>query len=194
MRQVEKKRKTNETEIRVKINLDGSGYSKIKTPIHFFNHMLEQIALRSEIDLEIEANSLDENQHHLVEDVGITFGSSILEALGDKKGINRYGSIILPMDEALSLVAVDFSGRAFSKINVEIKQGKTDDFETILFQHFFQSFASSSLSTIHIKMFEGQDPHHIIESIFKAFGEALKIAIKINNENKEKKKKKKGVL
>ena len=119
MRQVEKKRKTNETEIRVKINLDGSGYSKIKTPIHFFNHMLEQIALRSEIDLEIEANSLDENQHHLVEDVGITFGSSILEALGDKKGINRYGSIILPMDEALSLVAVDFSGRAFSKINVD---------------------------------------------------------------------------
>ncbi len=194
MRQVEKKRKTNETDINIKLNLDGNGVGKIKTPIRFFNHMLDQVVLRSGIDLEIEANSLDGNQHHLVEDVGITLGKSILEALGDKRGINRYGSVILPMDEALSLVAIDFSGRAFSKINVGIKQYKTSDFETILLPHFFQSFVSSSLSTIHIKMIEGQDPHHIIESIFKAFGEALKIAVKISNENKDKISSTKGVL
>ncbi|OLA94116.1 MAG: hypothetical protein BHW64_05285 [Candidatus Melainabacteria bacterium LEY3_CP_29_8] len=194
MRQVEKERKTNETDIKVKLNLDGNGAAKIKTPIRFFNHMLEQVVLRSGIDLEIEANSLDGNQHHLVEDVGITLGKSILEALGEKRGINRYGSVILPMDEALSLVAIDFSGRALSKINVDIKQNKTDDFETILLPHFFQSFASSSLSTIHIKTIEGQDPHHIIESIFKAFGEAIKIAIKINNENINKISSTKGVL
>ena len=194
MRQVEKERKTNETEIKVKLNLDGNGAGKIKTSIRFFNHMLEQVVLRSGIDLEIEANSLDGNQHHLVEDVGITLGKCILEALGEKRGINRYGSVILPMDEALSLVAIDFSGRAFSKINVDIKQNQTDDFETILLPHFFQSFVSSSLSTIHIKTIEGQDPHHIIESIFKAFGEALKIAIKINSENKDKISSTKGVL
>lgn len=194
MRQVEKERKTNETEIKVKLNLDGNGAGKIKTPIRFLNHMLEQVVLRSGIDLEIEANSLDGNQHHLVEDVGITLGKCILEALGEKRGINRYGSVILPMDEALSLVAIDFSGRAFSKINVDIKQNQTDDFETILLPHFFQSFASSSLSTIHIKTIEGQDPHHIIESIFKAFGEALKIAIKISSESKDKISSTKGVL
>ena len=159
-RQIEKIRKTNETEIKVKMNLDGNGVGTIKTPIRFFNHMLEQVVLRSGIDLEIEAQSLDDNQHHLVEDVGITLGNAILEALGDKRGINRYGSVILPMDEALSLVAIDFSGRAFFKSNVEIKQNKTDDFETVLLFHFFQSFASSSLSTLHIKTIEGQDPQH----------------------------------
>lgn len=191
----QKTRNTKETEVTIKLDLDNKeGVSSIKTPFKFFNHMMEQIVLRSGIYIELDAQSLDGNQHHLVEDVGITFGSCILEALQEKRGINRYASVILPMDEALTLVALDFSGRAYSKINVSINQEKTHDFETILLGHFFQSFSMSSLSTIHIKMLEGNDPHHIIESVFKAFGEALKIAIKIDEKNIDKIPSTKGVL
>lgn len=185
MRTSERIRKTLETEVKIELNLDGSGKREICTPIKFFTHMLEQFAAHGGFDLKIEVESHDKDNHHVIEDVAITLGEAFKEALGDKKGIYRYGSFILPMDEALSLAVVDLSGRAFSKTGVDIKDEKTSDFETVLLPHFFGSFAQASLSTIHIKLLDGTDTHHIIEAVFKSFARALRQACAIDEAHKD---------
>ncbi|MDD3435861.1 MAG: imidazoleglycerol-phosphate dehydratase HisB [Candidatus Gastranaerophilales bacterium] len=194
MREVKKNRKTSETEVKVELNIDGSGNREINTPIKFFTHMLEQFAAHGGFDLKIDVQSHDKDNHHVIEDVALTLGDAFKEALGDKKGIVRYGNFILPMDEALSLAVIDLSGRAFSKISAEIKDEKTSDFETVLLPHFFNSFAQASLSTIHIKMLEGSDTHHIIEAVFKSFARALSIACSIDESKKDLIPSTKGIL
>lgn len=194
MRSSKKIRKTLETEITVELNLDGTGKHEITTPIKFFTHMLEQVAAHGNFDLKIDVKSHDLDNHHVVEDVAITLGEAFREALGDKKGITRYGSFILPMDEALSLAVIDLSGRIFSKITADIKDEKTSDFETVLLPHFFGSFAQASLSTIHIKLLDGSDTHHIIEAIFKSFARALRIACSIDENKKDEIPSTKGLL
>ena len=176
---IEKSRKTNETEIELKINLDGCGKYSINTPNIFFNHMLEQLSAHSNIDLDINAKALDSNMHHLIEDCAITLGSAINEALGNKKGIKRYSNIILPMDEALIMCALDISQRPYLKMNIELKEEKTADFETVLLHHFFQSLCFNAGFCLHIKMLDGYDTHHIIEATFKAFARCLRESISI---------------
>lgn len=194
MRQCAKVRKTAETEISVNLNIDGNGIKKINTGIKFFDHMLEQLAHHAGFDLEINVVSHDKDNHHVVEDVAITLGSALAEALGDKKGITRYGEKILPMDEALILSVVDLSGRIFSKVDVTVRDERTSDFETVLLPHFFASFAQSALMTIHIKMLDGYDTHHIIEAVFKSFARALKTAVSYDLNNMDKIPSTKGVL
>ena len=194
MRECKKIRKTNETEITLSINIDGKGDYKINTGINFFNHMLEQFAHHAGFDLEIEVISKDKDNHHIVEDVAITLGSAINEVLGDKRGIKRYGEKILPMDEALVLSVIDISGRAYSKVVTEIKDEKTSDFETVILPHFFSSFAQNALMTIHIKMLDGYDTHHIIEAVFKSFAQALKTAVSKDLNNTDKIPSTKGLL
>ncbi len=194
MRQSVKIRKTQETEITVKLNIDGNGQHKINTGIKFFNHMLEQLAHHANFDIDIDVISHDNDNHHIVEDVAITLGSALTEALADKKGIVRYGEKILPMDEALVLSVVDISGRVFSKVDVCVKDEKTSDFETVILPHFFSSFAQAALMTIHIKMLDGVDTHHIIEAVFKSFARALKIAVSFDEKNLDKIPSTKGVL
>ena len=194
MRQSAKLRETKETKINVNLNIDGNGNYKINTGIKFFDHMLEQLAHHAGFDLEIDVTSHDKDNHHVVEDVAITLGQAFLEALGDKKGITRYGEKILPMDEALVLSVVDISGRIFSKTDVVVKDEKTSDFETVILPHFFASFAQAALMTIHIKMLDGYDTHHIIEAVFKSFARALRIAVSYDENNKDKVPSTKGVL
>lgn len=181
MRKSEFSRKTNETDIKVYLNLDGSGDYEIDTGFKFFNHMLEQLACHSMFDIRIKANSLDSDEHHLVEDTAIAIGSAIKSALGDKKGINRYGQFMLPMDDALVLCAVDLSGRAYSKVFANISDEKIADFSAIMIPHFFCSLAQSALLTVHIRQLEGTDAHHIAEAMFKSFARALKQAVAITN-------------
>ena len=187
-------RKTFETEIRVNLNIDGKGNKKINTGIRFFDHMLEQFAAHGHFDLEIEVNSLDKDLHHIIEDVAITIGEAFKKALGDKKGIYRYGYTLIPMDEALTLTSIDLSGRPYCNYDVQIKEEKTSDFDTILVKHFLSSFAVASLSTVHIKLMYGEDTHHIIESIFKSFARALRQASDINAEYKDITPSTKGIL
>ena len=194
MRKCLKTRITTETDVSVDINLDGNGKYNISTGIKFFDHMLEQFAHHSSFDLNINVNSHDKDNHHIVEDVAITMGDAFLEALGDKKGITRYGEKILPMDEALVISVVDISGRVFSKLSVSLKDEKTSDFETVILPHFFQSFAQHAQMTIHIKMLDGYDTHHIIEAVFKSFARALKTAVAIDNTSSDKIPSTKGVL
>lgn len=185
MRTSKKTRKTLETEVKIELNIDGKGSREINTPIKFFTHMLEQFAAHGGFDLKVDVQSHDKDNHHVIEDVALTLGEAFKEALGYKKGITRYGSFTLPMDEALSLAVIDLSGRAFSNVDVTIKDEKTSDFETVLLPHFFNSFAQSSLSTIHIKMLEGTDTHHIIEAVFKSFARALRMACSIDEAQKD---------
>lgn len=185
MRTSSKERKTLETEVKIELNIDGTGQRNINTPIKFFTHMLEQFAAHGGFDLKINVQSHDKDNHHVIEDVALTLGEAFKEALADKKGIIRYGSFILPMDEALALSVIDLSGRVFSKVDVEIKDEKTSDFETVLLPHFFNSFAQASLSTIHIKMLDGSDTHHIIEAVFKSFARALSTACSIDEAKKD---------
>ena len=194
MRECAKTRKTAETEINVNINLDGTGEYKINTGIKFFDHMLEQFAHHSGFNLEINVVSHDKDNHHVVEDVAITLGSALKDALGDKKGIKRYGETILPMDEALVLSVVDISGRVFSKVTAELRDEKTSDFETVILPHFFSSVAQASQMTIHIRMLDGYDTHHIIEAIFKSFARALKTAVSIDEKNSNKIPSTKGII
>ena len=194
MRQSAKLRETKETKINVNLNIDGNGNYKINTGIKFFDHMLEQLAHHAGFDLEIDVTSHDKDNHHVVEDVAITLGQAFLEALGDKKGITRYGEKILPMDETLVLSVVDISGRVFSKTDVVVKDEKTSDFETVILPHFFASFAQAALMTIHIKMLDGYDTHHIIEAVFKSFARALRIAVSYDENSKDKVPSTKGVL
>jgi imidazoleglycerol-phosphate dehydratase / histidinol-phosphatase len=170
-------RTTKETDITVEINLDGSGKADIKTGLAFFDHMLEQIAKHGNIDLSINAKGdLYIDEHHTIEDTAITLGEAFSKALGDKRGIERYG-FCLPMDDCLAQVALDFGGRNWIEWQAEFKREKIGDMPTEMFYHFFKSFSDASKCNLNIKV-EGQNEHHKIESIFKAFAKAIKLAVK----------------
>jgi imidazoleglycerol-phosphate dehydratase len=171
-------RNTAETRIRVKINLDGTGQARLSTGIGFFDHMLDQIARHGLIDLDIEADGdLHIDGHHTVEDVGITLGQAFHQAVGDKKGIRRYGHAYVPLDEALSRVVVDFSGRPGLVMDVPFKSGMIGSFDTHLTHEFFQGFVNHALVTLHIDNLKGENAHHQAETVFKAFARALRAAL-----------------
>ncbi|HWP19569.1 MAG TPA: imidazoleglycerol-phosphate dehydratase HisB [Burkholderiaceae bacterium] len=171
-------RNTNETQIRVRVNLDGTGQAKLSTGIGFFDHMLDQVARHGLIDLEIDAKGdLHIDGHHTVEDVGITLGQAVARAVGDKKGIRRYGHAYVPLDEALSRVVIDFSGRPGLTMHVPFKAGMIGAFDTQLAYEFFQGFANHALVTLHIDNLRGENAHHQCETVFKAFARALRMAL-----------------
>lgn len=195
MRQAKLTRKTNETDISVSVDLDGTGKSNINTGVGFLDHMLDQVARHGMIDIDIRANGdLHIDAHHTTEDVGIALGQAIKEALGDKKGIRRYASCDLPMDEALSRAALDISGRPFLVWRVEFKRDKVGDFDTELFQEWFQAFAMNAGITLHVENVYGDNAHHIAESCFKALARALRDAIEIDPRNADRIPSTKGVL
>ncbi|WP_175622637.1 bifunctional histidinol-phosphatase/imidazoleglycerol-phosphate dehydratase HisB [Chryseobacterium schmidteae] len=169
-------RKTNETDIQIEVNLDGSGNSEISTGLHFFDHMLEQISKHGNLDLKIKVNGdLQVDEHHTIEDTGIVLGEAVLKALGKKKGIERYG-FLLPMDDCLAQVALDFGGRSWLVWEADFKREKIGDVPTEMFEHFFKSFTDSAKCNLNIKV-EGENEHHKIESVFKAFAKAIKMAV-----------------
>ena len=171
-------RNTSETQIRVHVNLDGSGKAQLSTGIGFFDHMLDQIARHGLIDLEIEAKGdLHIDGHHTVEDVGITLGQAFAKAVGDKKGIRRYGHAYVPLDEALSRVVIDFSGRPGLHMRVPFKAGMVGAFDTQLAFEFFQGFVNHAGVTLHIDNLHGENAHHQAETVFKAFARALRMAL-----------------
>ncbi|MFZ5548280.1 MAG: imidazoleglycerol-phosphate dehydratase HisB [Pseudomonadota bacterium] len=177
----EVRRDTKETRIRVRVNLDGTGQAKLATGIGFFDHMLDQIARHGLIDLEIEAEGdLHIDGHHTVEDVGITLGMAVAQAVGDKKGLTRYGHSYVPLDEALSRVVVDFSGRPGLEMAVDFKAGMVGAFDTQLTYEFFQGFSNHALVSLHIDNLKGHNAHHQCETIFKAFGRALRMAMTLD--------------
>ena len=174
-------RETRETRIRVKVNLDGTGQSNLSTGIGFFDHMLDQIARHGLIDLDIEAEGdLHIDGHHTVEDVGITLGQAVAQAVGDKRGIMRYGHAYVPLDEALSRVVVDFSGRPGIEMHVPFKSGMVGAFDTQLTYEFFQGFVNHAFVSLHIDNLRGENAHHQAETVFKAFGRALRAALQID--------------
>ncbi len=180
-RQAEVTRNTAETQIRVRVNLDGTGANQLSTGIGFFDHMLEQIARHGLIDLEIEAQGdLHIDGHHTVEDVGITLGQAVLKAVGDKKGIRRYGHAYVPLDEALSRVVVDFSGRPGLEMHVPFKSGMIGTFDSQLAYEFFQGFVNHAFVTLHIDNLRGENAHHQCETVFKAFARALRAALELD--------------
>jgi imidazoleglycerol-phosphate dehydratase len=171
-------RKTNETDIRLKMNLDGHGKSRISTGIRFFDHMLDLVSRHGAFDLEIAAKGdLDVDQHHTVEDVGITFGEAVLKALGSKRGILRAGYFLMPMDETLAAAAVDLSGRPYCVVNAKISAKRVGDLQTELTEDFFQGFAQAARANVHLRVLYGRSSHHQVEAIFKAFARALRFAV-----------------
>jgi len=181
MRNASLSRKTRETDIQVEVTLDGSGQSEISTGVGFFDHMLDQIARHSLIDLKIQAKGdLHIDFHHTVEDVGIALGQAIRQALGDMKGITRYADVHLPMDETLTRVAMDISGRAFLVFRTEFHTPKIGEFDTQLVREFFQAFAMNAGLTLHVETLYGVNDHHISESCFKGLARALRIAVSID--------------
>ena len=178
MRSAKIERITNETNINLVLNLDGSGKGAIKTNIPFFDHMLEQLIFHSSVDLELEAQGdVEIDCHHTVEDCGICLGRAFSQAIGDKKGINRYGFFLLPMDDALIRVALDFSGRSFLNWKVKFPTNRVGAFDLELVREFFYAFSTNSGTTIHVEMLDGLNSHHIAEAIFKAMGKATKMAL-----------------
>ena len=174
-------RNTAETRITVRVNLDGTGQARLATGIGFFDHMLDQIARHGMIDLDIQAQGdLHIDGHHTVEDVGITFGQAVHRAVGDKKGLRRYGHAYVPLDEALSRVVIDFSGRPGLVMNVPFKSGMIGTFDSQLAHEFFQGFANHAFVTLHIDNLRGENAHHQCETVFKAFGRALRMAAEID--------------
>ena len=181
MRTASLSRKTRETDIQVEVTLDGSGMSEISTGVGFFDHMLDQIARHSLIDLKIQAKGdLHIDFHHTVEDVGIALGQAIRQALGDLKGVTRYADVHLPMDETLTRVAIDISGRAFLVFRTEFHTPKIGEFDTQLVREFFQAFAMNAGLTLHVETLYGVNDHHISESCFKGLARALRIAVSID--------------
>ncbi len=177
-RSADVRRDTKETRIRVRLDLDGRGDAKLATGIGFFDHMLDQIARHGLIDLEIEAEGdLHIDGHHTVEDVGITLGMAVARAVGDKRGITRYGHAYVPLDEALSRVVIDFSGRPGLHMHVPFKAGMIGGFDTQLTYEFFQGFVNHALVTLHIDNLKGENAHHQCETVFKAFARALRMAL-----------------
>ncbi len=174
-------RSTNETQIRVAINLDGTGVQKLNTGVPFLDHMLDQIARHGLIDLDIEANGdLHIDAHHTVEDVGITLGMAVAKAIGDKKGIRRYGHAYVPLDEALSRVVLDFSGRPGLEYHVPFTRSMIGGFDVDLAHEFFQGFVNHALVSLHIDNLRGVNAHHQCETVFKAFGRALRMAAELD--------------
>jgi imidazoleglycerol-phosphate dehydratase len=177
MRQAQVTRNTLETQITVKLDLDGTGKAVLSTGIGFFDHMLDQVARHAVLDLEIIAQGdLHIDAHHTVEDVGITLGQAFARALGDKKGLRRYGHAYVPLDEALSRVVVDLSGRPGLEFNVKFTRGLIGEFDVDLIHEFFQGFVNHALVTLHVDNLKGSNAHHQAETAFKAFGRALRIA------------------
>ena len=180
-RTAEVTRNTAETQITVRVNLDGTGEAKLSTGIGFFDHMLDQIARHGLIDLDILAmGDLHIDGHHTVEDVGITFGQAVARAVGDKKGLRRYGHAYVPLDEALSRVVVDFSGRPGLSMDVPFKSGMIGTFDSQLAYEFFHGFVNHAFVTLHIDNLKGENAHHQAETVFKAFARALRMALEID--------------
>ena len=181
-RTAEVSRSTAETKITVKLNLDGTGRSSLSTGIGFFDHMLDQIARHGLIDLDIHAvGDLHIDGHHTVEDVGITLGQAVAQAVGDKKGLRRYGHAYVPLDEALSRVVIDFSGRPGLVMNVPFKSSMIGTFDSQLAYEFFQGFVNHAFVTLHIDNLKGENSHHQAETVFKAFARALRMALEIDS-------------
>jgi len=181
MRSASVHRKTNETDIAVELDLDGTGTYKISTGIGFLDHMLEQLSRHSLIDLTVTAvGDLHIDQHHTTEDSGIAIGEAFARALGDRRGITRYGHAYAPMDETLTRVAIDISGRPYLVWKTEFSQSKLGDFDSELFEHWFHSFAGAAGITLHVETLYGRNNHHIVESAFKALARALRAAIEID--------------
>lgn len=175
------KRDTLETQIEVSINLDGSGQAKLDSGIPFLDHMMDQIARHGLVDLEVSAKGdLEIDDHHTVEDIGITLGQALSEAIGDKRGIRRYGNAYVPLDEALSRVVIDFSGRPGLEYNIDFPRSSVGGFDVDLFREFFGGMVNHSWVTLHIDNIRGDNAHHIIETVFKAFGRALRMAIEFD--------------
>ena len=174
-------RNTLETQISVTVNLDGTGDKNFETGLPFLEHMLHQVARHGLIDLTIIAKGdLDIDAHHTVEDIGITMGQAVKEAIGDKAGIRRYGHAYVPLDEALSRVVIDFSGRPGLEYNVNFERPRIGDFDVELFREFFQGFANHAQVTLHIDNLKGNNAHHQIETVFKAFGRAMRMAVELD--------------
>jgi imidazoleglycerol-phosphate dehydratase len=180
-RKAEVVRDTSETKIRVALNLDGTGQHKLDTGVPFLDHMLDQIARHGLIDLDISAKGdLHIDAHHTVEDVGITLGQAVAKAIGDKKGIRRYGHAYVPLDEALSRVVIDFSGRPGLEFHVPFTRAMIGQFDVDLTHEFFQGFVNHALVTLHIDNLRGDNAHHQCETVFKAFGRALRMAAELD--------------
>lgn len=180
-RTAEIERNTSETRIRVGINLDGTGRATFETGVPFLDHMLDQIARHGLIDLDIQAQGdLHIDAHHTVEDIGITLGMAFAQAVGDKQGIRRYGHAYVPLDEALSRVVIDCSGRPGLSYGVEYPRARIGDFDVDLFGEFFRGFVNHAKVTLHIDNLKGQNAHHVAETIFKAFGRALRMALEVD--------------
>jgi len=180
-RTAEIERNTSETRIRVGINLDGTGRAMFETGVPFLDHMLDQIARHGLIDLDIRAQGdLHIDAHHTVEDIGITLGMAFAQAVGDKLGIRRYGHAYVPLDEALSRVVIDFSGRPGLSYGVEYPRARIGDFDVDLFGEFFRGFVNHAKVTLHIDNLKGRNAHHVAETIFKAFGRALRMALEVD--------------
>ena len=181
MRQVQVNRNTLETQINLSINLDGTGKAVLDTGVPFLDHMLDQVARHGMIDMQIEAKGdLHIDAHHTVEDIGITFGQAFAQAVGDKKGLRRYGHAYVPLDEALSRVVTDLSGRPGLQFNVEFVRGRIGEFDVDLIREFFQGFVNHAMVTLHIDNLAGNNAHHQAETLFKAFGRALRMALEID--------------
>ena len=178
MRQAEISRNTLETQIKVRLDLDGTGQSRLATGVPFLDHMLDQVARHGQIDLEVEAKGdLHIDAHHTVEDIGIALGQAMAKALGDKKGVCRYGHAYVPLDEALSRVVIDLSGRPGLVFDVKFSRALIGSFDVDLCREFFQGFVNHALMTVHIDTLRGDNAHHQAETIFKAFGRALRMAV-----------------
>jgi imidazoleglycerol-phosphate dehydratase len=178
MRRAALRRTTKETDICLRLNLDGRGKSHIATGIRFFDHMLEQLARHSGLDLHLAARGdLDVDQHHTVEDVGLALGEGVKKALGSKRGILRAGYFLMPMDDCLAAAALDFSGRAYCVCDFQIAAVRVGDFQTELMEDFFRAFAQAAAANVHLRLMYGRSSHHQVESIFKAFAKALRFAV-----------------
>jgi imidazoleglycerol-phosphate dehydratase len=181
MRTAEVSRNTLETQIKVSINLDGTGLSKLSSGLGFLDHMIDQIARHGMMDIHVEASGdLHIDAHHTVEDIGITLGQAFAKAVGDKKGLRRYGHAYVPLDEALSRVVLDLSGRPGMEYGVEFKRAQIGEFDVDLIHEFFQGFVNHALVTLHIDNLRGENAHHQAETIFKAFGRALRMASELD--------------
>ncbi|MGB5438555.1 MAG: imidazoleglycerol-phosphate dehydratase HisB [Gammaproteobacteria bacterium] len=174
-------RNTLETQISVTVNLDGTGKTRFETGIPFLDHMLDQVARHGMIDMDISASGdLHIDAHHTVEDIGITLGQAVAGALSDKRGIRRYGHAYVPLDEALSRVVIDFSGRPGLEYHVVFPRARIGEFDVDLFHEFFQGFSNHALVTLHIDSLRGDNAHHVAETIFKAFGRAVRMALEVD--------------
>ena len=180
-RQAQINRDTQETQISVKLNLDGSGRAKLASGIPFLDHMLDQIARHGLVDLEVKAKGdLHIDAHHTVEDIGITLGQAFAKAIGDKKGVRRYGHAYVPLDEALSRVVIDLSGRPGLEMSGKFTRARVGDFDVDLVREFFQGFVNHALVTLHLDNLKGVNAHHQVETLFKAFGCALRMAVELD--------------